>query len=353
VRNSTLDVLRAVAILLVFGRHSEGMPFLGRFGWAGVDLFFVLSGFLVSGLLFREYRERGAVDPARFLIRRGFKIYPQFYFLIALTVGGMLLAGLPVHGKPFAAEVAFFQNYTPGLWDHTWSLAVEEHFYILLAAGLTLMARRGGSDPFRRLPLWLGGLSAAILLLRVATWRLNPATSLYIHIAPSHLRMDSLMAGVLLSYFHHFHAERVAAFARRFRDWISPVSIALLAPLSFLLQEDPFMYTIGFTMVAAGFVLLLLSTLYPARPREMGRGGRMMAALGRVSYAFYLWHGPAIVLTARLNLSHFAAIGISFAATLAMAWLTTQWIENPMLRLRDRWVSTSRGREPAMEPAAV
>jgi len=330
-----------VAILLVFGRHSEGLPFLGRFGWAGVDLFFVLSGFLVSGLLFREYQQRREIQPGRFLIRRGFKIYPQFYFLIAMTVGGMLFAGIPIHSKPFAAEIAFFQNYTPGLWDYTWSLAVEEHFYLLLAIVLMLVARRGGDDPFRRLPVWIAGISAAILLLRVATWRFDPDTSLYLHIAPSHLRMDSLLAGVLLSYVRCFHPDRLATFARRFAGWIPPVSIALLAPLSFLYQEDPFIYTVGFSMVSAGFTLLLLSTLYPVKPRKPGIAGRAMAGLGRVSYAFYLWHAPVIFLTGRLALPHPAAIALSFTFTLAAAWLTTWLIENPMLRLRDRWFPSS------------
>jgi peptidoglycan/LPS O-acetylase OafA/YrhL len=352
VRNSTLDVLRAVAILLVFGRHSAGLPFFGRFGWAGVDLFFVLSGFLVSGLLFREYQQRQAIQAGRFLIRRGFKIYPQFYFLIAITVAGMLVAGIPIHLKALGAEVAFFQNYTAGLWDYTWSLAVEEHFYLLLAIVLTGVARRGGDDPFHALPKWIAGIGAVCVLLRVATWRLNPETSLYIHIAPSHLRMDSLLAGVLLSYLRCFRADRLAAFALRFGEWIPPASIALLAPLSFLNQEDPFIYTIGFSMVSVGFTLLLMSALYPVRLRKPGIVSRALAGLGRISYAFYLWHAPVIFMTSRLGLPHFGAIAVSFAVTLAIAWLTTWALENPMLRLRDRWFPSPRvSREMALVAA--
>src|SRR5204863_7752623 len=93
-----LDLLRCLAIVLVLGRHMVPCPshtnaWLGRLtsiwqrgGWIGVDLFFVLSGFLVSGLLFREYQRHGSVDVVRFLIRRGFKIYPGFWVLLGATV---------------------------------------------------------------------------------------------------------------------------------------------------------------------------------------------------------------------------------------------------------------------------
>ncbi len=92
-RNQTLDVLRAVAVLLVFSRHSTGALLVSHLGWVGVDLFFVLSGFLVSGLLFREYQQDGQLLPGRFLIRRGFKIYPQFYLLVVVTIFWTWLSG--------------------------------------------------------------------------------------------------------------------------------------------------------------------------------------------------------------------------------------------------------------------
>lgn len=337
VRNSTLDVLRAVAILLVFGRHSEGMPFLGRFGWIGVDLFFVLSGFLVSGLLFREYQHTRQLQAGRFLIRRGLKIYPQFYLLLTVTAAGMLIAGVPIDFKAAAAELAFFQNYTPGLWEYTWSLAVEEHFYLLLVLAFGLLARRGGEDPFRSLPKWIGSICVAIAAMRVATRLWNSDTSFYRHVTPSHLRMDSLLAGVLLAYCQSFRGVKLAAFARRFGGWLPLASIMMLAPVSFLKQSDPFIYTAGFTMVAVAFTLLMIGVLYPLRPVPIGAGTRAMAGLGRVSYAFYLWQGPIFLLDQRIKSSPLIDIPLTFAATLAIAWLTTRLLERPFLRLRDRW----------------
>src|ERR1700683_1541313 len=84
-RNKRLDVLRCVAVLLVMFRHSDVSDFLRRVGWIGVDLFFVLSGFLISGLLFSEYKKRHAISLKRFFIRRGLKIYPAFYVFLLLT----------------------------------------------------------------------------------------------------------------------------------------------------------------------------------------------------------------------------------------------------------------------------
>src|SRR5579871_6111228 len=285
----------------------------------GVDLFFVLSGFLVSGLLFREYQQGRSISPGRFLIRRGFKIYPQFYLLVAVTVIVTWFAGGIVKASAVFAEAAFFQNYSAGLWAHTWSLAVEEHFYLLLAIGLTMLARRGAArsldNPFRGLPRIIVIACSAILALRIVTWMIHPQPSDYVHMFPSHLRMDSLLAGVLLSYYWVFHGDRVRAFVNRWREWISPASILFLAPAAFLDQSDPWMYTIGFSSIALGFALLLLSALNPrekTHAKSPSIAARMMARLGQVSYAFYLWHGPVLFADDRL-LAQAMARGITIS----------------------------------------
>src|SRR5689334_1891242 len=210
-RSSALDILRAVAILLVYCQHLSEIPVVSGVGWVGVDLFFVLSGFLVSGLLFREYQQTQQVQSVRFLLRRGFKIYPQFYLLIGLTALIPFWVGKPAPGLQLTSETLFIQNYFRGLWSHTSSLAVEEHFYLLMTIVIAIFARRGGNDPFQGFPKWISAAFAGTLFLRVATWWLHPGGQnlnefLYLHHFPSHLRMDSLLAGVLVSYYHVFHS---------------------------------------------------------------------------------------------------------------------------------------------------
>src|SRR6516164_11144842 len=131
-RSTVLDALRAVAILLVLGRHANIAEVWSRIGWCGVDLFFVLSGFLISGLLFQEYKRFGEIRLRTFWLRRGLKIYPAFYIYILTELVTYLLVynKLPGAKSPslFWLDATFLCNYWESLSGHTWSLAVEEHF---------------------------------------------------------------------------------------------------------------------------------------------------------------------------------------------------------------------------------
>ena len=152
-RSPQLDLLRGVAVLAVLCVHYQYLKVF-EVGWAGVDLFFVLSGFLISGLLFTDWKRNESISLSRFFIRRGFKIYPAFYFfLITLTPGMALFLARVKHniGTRIFAEIFFLQDYLPRVWIHTWSLAVEEQFYILLPLLLIILVKvhRGKSgQPF-------------------------------------------------------------------------------------------------------------------------------------------------------------------------------------------------------------
>ena len=118
-RLKALDVLRAVAVLLVLGRHFGILDSWRMIGWTGVNLFFVLSGFLISGLLFTEYKKHAQIQVVHFLVRRGFKIYPPFYTMIAFTLA-IFLFYHPVDSVPwqrFLGEVVpgdFLRTFRPG-----------------------------------------------------------------------------------------------------------------------------------------------------------------------------------------------------------------------------------------------
>ncbi|MGI8788913.1 MAG: acyltransferase family protein, partial [Pyrinomonadaceae bacterium] len=205
-----LDFLRAVAVILVIGNHSRVCPPEANFylnkitsvwyrgGWTGVDLFFVLSGFLVSGLLFNEYRKRGTIDLKRFLIRRGFKIYPAFWLLIFVTLAVTILNGEAIYRGGFLSELLFIQNYHSGVWQHDWSLAVEEHFYIFLTFlffVILFFGKRTKRNSFAFIPTLFFSIAAVCLLFRFITAVYVPF-QYDVNIEQTHLRIDSLFFGV-------------------------------------------------------------------------------------------------------------------------------------------------------------
>lgn len=350
-----LDILRAAAVLLVLGRHMRlapgDAPAWWRVplelwqcgGWVGVDLFFVLSGFLVSGLLFREYQAHGRVAVGRFLVRRGLKIYPAFYALLAVTVLlDRVWLGRPTSLSHLAAEAAFVQNYFPGLWNHTWSLAVEEHFYLLIPCLVAAVARgRPGPDPFR--PLVVGGLGLLALVLVLRWGAVGAGSTACSGLARSHLRVDALGFGVLLSYLHHFHGGLLQAWVRPRRAFLGCLGVLMLTP-AFLwpLERTPWLGHIGLTQFYVGSGLLLLATLQV--PGAPGWVARKLAVVGAHSYSIYLWHmavlayGLPLLRRALPHPSGYALeMGIYLGASLAVGILAGRLIEIPALRLRDRW----------------
>jgi peptidoglycan/LPS O-acetylase OafA/YrhL len=343
-----LDVLRAVAVLLVLGRHffntQQGIPpalsavlrTWKRFGWMGVDLFFVLSGFLVSGLVFAEYRKHGTIRPLRFLGRRGFKIYPAFYLFLLVT---WLWKGDELTGGLFLHEALFIQNYTRPIWDHTWSLAIEEHFYLALALGLWALARRGGPNPFSPLPRICLLVAAGVLALRVRAYSINPTGWL---LFPTHLRVDALLFGTLIAYGWTFHRAPLAAFADRHRRLIAAAAIVLLAPCLLLPGAGSFLVnTVGLTTNYLGFGAIVLLTV-AASQRPQPRWERWLSPLARLgfySYSIYLWHmAVRLVTTEQLpyRVGWTATLAIYFGASIVLGIITARLIELPFLRLRDR-----------------
>jgi peptidoglycan/LPS O-acetylase OafA/YrhL len=357
-RFKQIDILRAIAVFLVLGRHMAPCPpdssgFLNHVtiiwaqgGWIGVDLFFVLSGFLVSGLLFREHEKFHELHIGHFLIRRGFKIYPPFWLLIGFTVIILTLRHqhLPLRG--LASELLFVQNYGAAMWSHTWSLAVEEHFYLLLAFGFFVLARRWPAQPFTLVPVAFIAIALLSLILRIVG-AFHSAYDHKTHLFPSHLRLDGLFFGVLLSYWFHRNPIRFRSVAQRFRYPLASIGALLLLPaFCFRLESTPFIYTYGLTLFYLGSGCLLVSALGWQTPNA-GLGSAV-AYIGSHSYSVYLWHVPVAVwgtavvrlLFPQHNWYIYAATYLlgSIAFGVSMAILT----EFPILRIRDR-LFPSRG----------
>jgi peptidoglycan/LPS O-acetylase OafA/YrhL len=316
-------------------------------GWVGVDLFFVLSGFLVSGLLFREQEKYSKLDLKRFLIRRGFKIYPPFWLLIAITtlVGFFCHQDVPL--RALASELLFVQNYGPAMWNHTWSLAVEEHFYLLLAIGTFALANRSSVDPFRMVPFAFLGVATLCLLLRIIN-ATHASFDYPTHLYPSHLRLDALLFGVALSYYFHRFPLKFLSFAQRFRFLLLAVGVLSLFPAFwFPLASTRFIYTYGLTLFYFGSGCLLVAALGLPAPRS--RFGNAIAYTGSHSYSLYLWHMPValwgIALVAKLLPRHYnwgIYCFVYLAGSIAFGIVMAVLIEFPILHLRDH-LFPSRG----------
>jgi peptidoglycan/LPS O-acetylase OafA/YrhL len=353
-REIELDFIRGIAILLVMDFHSPHSPLRPLFlrlgyqdhiGWIGVDIFFVLSGFLVGGLLMKEWKVRKGIDGKRFLIRRGFKIWPQYYLYLAV----MLLFGHRTLSSLWG-NLLNIQNYVGGI-AHTWSLAVEEHCYLLLTFCMMIAARRRVT--VRGLFFFL----LTICLLEIPLRYLLEGTGHRIFL-PTHARLDSIGDGVLLAMLFHFAPERFA----RLRSLTWLWSLCLVFALLDLRPHNVSRYMVAEQHDAATlFAISLLLLLY--RPLPAGRRHnwiyRGVAWIGLYSYGIYLWH-VSIIAPSEALLRHFprtpTAVSSIFIyiAEIGIGVLTTRLCEFPMLRLRDhffpRRVDSPVG-TPALEEA--
>jgi peptidoglycan/LPS O-acetylase OafA/YrhL len=369
-----LDLLRFLAIVLVLGRHMSPCPsdvnvWLGglttiwqRGGWIGVDLFFVLSGFLVSGLLFREYKSHASVNIGRFLIRRAFKIYPGFWLLIAVTVVPQIAVEVPVPMRKLMGEGLLIQNYMGGLWNHTWSLAVEAHFYLLLAvltACLLRSRRSDRDDPFAPIPLTV--LAVAFICIGLRTTNAVLPFSTFTHLFATHIRVDGLFFGVLLSYGWHFKGLATNTWLARRSACLFAVGVILLSPaFLFELEHTTWIPVAGLTVFYLGSGALLLAMLYMRVPDSSVV--RCLATVGTFSYSIYLWHMPVqlwlipiIEAIIGVPLHWYAYAAVYLVGALLLGIEAGRLIEYPVLRVRDRLypADAARGSLTTKEPKDV
>lgn len=358
-RIESIDFLRGIAVWLVLFRHHQFWPLMNQYGWIGVDLFFVLSGFLVSGLLFSEYKKFGSVKPGQFILRRGFKIYPHFYlFLVIGLVTEWIYrsqtghARMEITSKKLFGELVFFQNYIDRIWSQSWSLAVEEHFYIGLAFTFFLFA---GWKKFLSPGVFVSLVSLLLLAVLgeryfLASWNFKKLGFYY-----THTRIDSLAFGVLLSYFNAFYKEKVAGFTQRFQ-WPLLALAAVLFTVCYSTdpKHDYFTKTLGFTLLYLGFGALLLVFVYTPIYSHLKKVPVLAQLLsfiswsGFCSYGIYLWHVyveryiidtvEIDLLRAKLDEFQVMTFPLYIGATLLISYFATEYFESPILKLRDKWI---------------
>ncbi|GAB1693946.1 acyltransferase family protein [Krasilnikovia sp. M28-CT-15] len=328
--------LRAVAVLLVVAYHC-GAPLIGG-GYVGVDVFFVISGFLITGLLLREVRETGRICVPAFYARRALRLLPAATVVIVATVAMSVLWLPPLRLPDILADAWHTAGYTmnyrlavtgtdylsaetdPSPLQHFWSLAVEEQFYLLWPPLLLAVVR------VRRVPVAavLGGLTAASFLFSV--WQ-TPHDTVWAYFG-THTRAWELGAGALLA----LGAGAAVRLGPRAARALTTAGLAAIAAAAVMFTEaTPFpgyaalVPVLGAAAVIAGGCARQAPLL--ARPA--------LQAVGRLSYSWYLWHWPVLAVLP-FALGHPAARwqnALAALTALVLAALTYGLVENPVRRL--------------------
>lgn len=353
-----LDGLRGVAILAVVGVNAE-WPFLAG-GFFGVDVFFVLSGFLITTLLVTEWRQRGEIDLKRFFARRALRLMPALVALLAFSCVYTYLFRPPdQRAAAFtiaASALLYVSNWVigagnvHGTLEHTWSLGVEGQFYLLGAVLIVFALRRGvGLKP---MIWWSCGIVALVVIWRAFYW--NQAPSVMRVYMGSDTRADSLLVGCTVAFvWAHWTELKMNSF-----DIQQSLFVRMLVPLAWVTMVVSFVatpgvgvsypYRGGFTIVSLATGVILLSALVKFRNGNPS----LLAAVplvwfGRISYSLYLWHVPLknVFSVERLvpyTKSTIAAEAVRFAVFVTAACGSYYCIERPFLRLKTRFYSHVR-----------
>lgn len=326
---SEIDGLRAVAVVPVILFHAKFAAFSG--GFVGVDVFFVISGYLITSLVLAEL-ERGRFSFRRFYERRIRRLAPALILVVLATVPPALLLMTPTQLKDYAQSVVAVALLASNVlfWIqsgyfvpsaemkpllHTWSLAVEEQFYLLFPLLLVLTWRRAPG----RVVLMMLGLGVLSVAAMVVLLRVNPTGNFFL--APS--RFWELIAGALC-------AGRTLRLPPAAAEAASGLGLAMIA-VSVALFDETTPFPSAWTLLpVAGTVLVILCAGQAPRVRAL-LSLRPLVWIGLISYSAYLWHQPlfAFARLASLEPPGPAAYLALIAATLLLAHLTWRWVERP------------------------
>ncbi len=354
-----IDGLRAVAVLAVVAFHA-GLPWLPG-GYVGVDVFFVVSGFLITGLLLREFETRGDISLVGFYERRVRRLAPALLLVLAVTLALGAVYLVPIGGEQqglaksaiatlLLGSNVWFAHATGGYFDapaaaqpllHTWSLSVEEQFYLVWPTLLLLASRwavRRRFDPARAAAWVLALVGLASLALSIVTTQTHPEFAFF----GSPTRAWEFAIGGL-AFFIVRRRSAPLPLAQPLA-WVG-LAMVLWACATFVEGQTPFPgWRAGIPALGAALVIVggehaergWCSRLLSLRP---------MVFIGLLSYSLYLWHWPLLVIARLDTLGEIGPWGIAAICALAfvLSWLTYHFVENPLRRKQYALMATRRG----------
>ena len=336
-RLPSLDGLRALSILMVIGSHllgTRGFPVtpravgtVGDFGYLGVRVFFVISGFLITSLLLAEHQRHGSISLGRFYARRAWRIFPAFYTFVAAMCIAWLLGALALRSGDLAAALTYTMNYHyERSWElgHLWSLSIEEQFYLIWPALFLL----GG--PRRVVPIAAAMIVIAPMLRGIAFFTLARPDDVTMEAYPC--VMDSIAMGCLLAALRP-RLDQSASYQRLLRSPLF-LLVPVIVWLANLPTWWPLEYISNISIMNVG-VALMVDRCVRIPDDAVGRvlNWGPVVWLGTLSYSLYLWQEPFVNHYARSTVNTFPLnVVLAFACAIASFYL----VERPFLRWRDR-----------------
>ena len=347
-RNHGLDLLRAIAILGVLLLHASmavrempsSLQWIFSYGWSGVDLFFVLSGFLIGRQVFEDSTGYSFSQKLKFFwIKRWYRTFPLYFVVLSFYVIGKPKLGYVFKGWDISF-LFFFQNYLPPQdFVQSWSLCIEEQFYIIFPLVAYGLLSRQKNKYFWLLPLLVSFVSRYYLWTTGIFAEVNDTIVSPYARFPTHTHLDGISCGVFLAAIYPVWRDKSLAF-KRFLGCLGilivVVCFALTGP-----QISGSGVVYSYTVLSVGFSLMLIGaydlTLKPFVTYPIYR-------LSLWSYSLYLWNNLAMKIPEKFGagMNWTLQFFIFFAGCLILSSGSYQYIELPFLKLRDRHLKRAK-----------
>ncbi len=340
-----LDALRAIAALMVLMVHYLQVKNVFSYGGNGVQIFFVISGFLITGILLSQKNNSNysrAKLIGNFIVKRALRLFPVYYLFLLLLVGLQYGGGLWLCDKgELWHYFTYTQNYLfvikggqSSLLFHTWSLAVEEQFYLIWPMVIFLIPRRAELPVL--LTIFFFGILSKIYFIDFFTCPGTVKGITFIH-------FDTLAAGALLAYCIHYQKAKFLIFMERFSDLLFGIGFFASITLTICGINDSFFLPFSLTVMASALVFICGYKNSSMLDPILNLG--ILTKLGKISYGLYLFHKPVPFLfnyaygkTGLAPINNWVLLLLIYLSiAILIATLSYRFFEKPILRLKEKF----------------